>query len=492
MKKPLLIVALVALAIGTQAQHEGSAFTATGRAGVSTTFLTDYQAIGINPANLGWSSKYEGKTVTIGLLEGNYSVHSDALSKPEIKQDLLKFNSDDFTYDEKIAAAEAFAQAGLGANVNINWVGVAVTTEKAGGFGFAVKERFQWFSKMSKTVSDILFQGYNADYFDVGYYVDPNTLDTLLTSNPDSINYAEVSVPLPFNQILNGSEFNLQWVREYNLSYGVKLVSAAEGEDGEGGGLDLYGGVGIKYITGLGILDVRSEGGKLTAFSALTPRFDINYGPTATTGNPSSLESQDSGLPQGVGSGFGFDIGMTAIINNKLKLGLAITDIGSITWDGNVYSINDTLLINAENGGINSYDLVDQAEQLVGDGGFLSWDGLQEINVKLPTMIRGGASIVASDLIEVGLEVVMPANEEPGNFENAVFGVGGDIKPGPIRLSAGIVTGGNYDLNIPVGIAFVPLSGTWEAGIASRDAVTFFTRNGPTVSLSTGFLRFRF
>ena len=49
-----------------------------------------------------------------------------------------------------------------------------------------------------------------------------------------------------------------------------------------------------------------------------------------------------------------------------------------------------------------------------------------------------------------------------------------------------------YQVSIPVGLTFIAGNGTWEGGIASRDAVTFFTQNGPTLSFSTGFLRFRF
>jgi len=55
-----------------------------------------------------------------------------------------------------------------------------------------------------------------------------------------------------------------------------------------------------------------------------------------------------------------------------------------------------------------------------------------------------------------------------------------------------VLTGGVYDFSIPVGVTIITKNGGFEAGIASRDAVTFFTQNGPTLSLSTGFMRFRF
>src|SRR5690606_38746471 len=69
-------------------QSELSVFTTTGRA-ASTTFVTDYQAIGINPANLGWTWRHAGKHVAFGLAEGSYSVYSNALTRADIRNRLL-------------------------------------------------------------------------------------------------------------------------------------------------------------------------------------------------------------------------------------------------------------------------------------------------------------------------------------------------------------------------------------------------------------------
>ena len=48
-----LLAAGLALPLAARAQNELSNFSATGRGGVINTFASDYQAIGINPANLG-------------------------------------------------------------------------------------------------------------------------------------------------------------------------------------------------------------------------------------------------------------------------------------------------------------------------------------------------------------------------------------------------------------------------------------------------------
>ena len=80
-------------------QHEFSSFTATGRGGTSVT-----DVVGINPANLGWASKYEDKKFTMGLGEFSYSVHSEVLTK-QIKSFSATISGDSlsaFTYDEKL------------------------------------------------------------------------------------------------------------------------------------------------------------------------------------------------------------------------------------------------------------------------------------------------------------------------------------------------------------------------------------------------------
>jgi len=59
-------------------------------------------------------------------------------------------------------------------------------------------------------------------------------------------------------------------------------------------------------------------------------------------------------------------------------------------------------------------------------------------------------------------------------------------------LNAGYYGGGIYRSNIPIGITFMLREGAYECGIASRDAISFFTKNGHSVSTAFGFARFRF
>ncbi len=482
--KRLFAITLIVSA-GSQlfAQQELGAFTSTGRAGVSTTFVTDYQSVGINPANLGWTPFYEGKKLTIGSLEFAASLHSEALSKPELRATFVKGTKTKLTRDEKLQAAKDFADAPLALNLDVNTFAAALQLENVGGFGLVVRERLQWYSSFNQNASDIIFLGYNAPYFDV-------KLDTAGVDVTDSSNVADLvakgvsSAPKMYSELFDGSRITATWLREFAFSYGTSLVKNDD--------IALYAGGGVKYILGTGIIDIKIEDGKFEAFSSLSPSFNIDYG-TAALSNPSALPPDSTSLiPKVVGQGWGFDIGGSLIIKERLKLGFAITDIGSVTWTGDVYTALDDTVITSRNDGWDTYNVIDESTNMFGDGTF-EWGGEVERKVKLPTVMRVGASMVFADPIEVGFDMIVPFNDFTGNYQKAIFAVGADIKPAKwLILSTGFTTGGNYGFNLPVGLRIAVPSGNWEFGIASRDAVTFFSKNDPTISLATGLLRFRY
>jgi len=491
------ITFLLVLLIGSHvlAQSEMSAFTATGRAGAATTFVTDYQSMGINPANLGWEAK-DDKMITLGLLEGGFSIHSEALVKSDLVASLKKGKTD-FTHDEKVQAAKDFTEAGFTANIDISMLAFSIQPGgQVGGFAFGIKDRFQWYSEFSKELSEILFVGYSADYFThlVISAIDSlgaSGFDTILNADdlPDDtlalIDKGYSIVPKLMSDILGDSRMSMSWYREYNFSYGRQLLS--------GDNISLYAGIGFKYLSGMAIMEVRADNGVLESYSAVTPALGVNYGDSAEATNPSTILKGDGIVPKSVGSGMGFDFGLSVVIGEKLKLGISLNDIGSMTWDGNVYQANDDSLFDLTSSGFDSYNILTEAQDVMGEDGMFDWSGLIKKKVSLPTNLRMGASIEAGDKLEVGMDIIVPVNDVAGNYGKALMAFGLDVTPLPwLRLSTGFSAGGNYGLNVPAGVVVMVGGGTWEMGVASRDVVTFFSENSPTLSLSVGFLRFRF
>lgn len=496
MKKFFVFLSAI-ITISASAQHEYSSFTATGRGG-ATSFVTDYQAVGINPANLGWASKYEDKNFSMGLGEFSYSIHSDVLSKQELRDAFSSTISGDslssFTYEEKLNAAQEFANSGMALDIDLGSFGLSYSNEKFGGIAFRINDQINWYSRFNETTSEILFLGKLAPYFDSLLYVDPTTLDTTQIENYQGMSQDSMQQVIsgftnsanPLSEIINGTHISFSWLREYNLSYGRQVF---EIEDK----LNIYAGIGLKYMQGFGYVDIKSENNVLSAFSSVSPIFPIDYG-GADSLNPSTVvQPEGAFMPKPVGSGMGVDLGLSFLIGDKVKIGLAYTNIGSMTWSGNVYTINDTTIYDTESAGLQNYSIFQQLGDVAGEDGLFEWEGLEEKKVSLPSTFRLGASFKIKEIAEVGMDIIVPTNDGVGNYEKAVIGLGGDLYPLPwLRLSAGFLTGGNYDFQIPVGITFVSGDGSWEGGFASRDAITFFSQNGPTLSLSLGFMRFRF
>jgi hypothetical protein len=467
------------------AQTDLSVFSTTGRA-AATTFVTDYQAIGINPANLGWAGRWPKKKLSIGLAEASFSAYSEALKREDLHASVLgRFN--DLNQEQKTAAAKDFANAGVTVNVDIMSFGAAFRTDAFGGLGFQVRDRAQWNSVFGPLASDLLFMGSSSSYFDQLVLSSGDTIPNAIGLSQATVDQIVEGIrngePLTLSTLFKGTHVSFTWYREYDLSYGRSII--------HNDALEFYAGVGLKYLSGIGILDLSTDAsGTYTAFSALSPFFDVDYGKATLSTNATA---RNSFLPRAVGHGFGLELGLSAIIAQKWKVGASVTNIGSIKWEGNVYSANDAFVTSLISDGLDSYDVLDGIDDIVSENNTDSWQSEGSRSVALPTNVRLGAGLVLGDLAEVGADVVLPMNDEPGNYNKAVLGIGGDLRPVKwLQLSAGVVTGGDYDTKLPVGITFDVGQGTWEFGVASRDAITYFTENNPTVSLCVGFLRFRF
>ncbi len=487
MKRVLLAGAFVAVAMASTAQIERSAFTSTGR-GVATTFVGDYQSIGINPANLAWTNP-QNKRVSFGLVEGGASLYSEVLARDELRTRFIGFE-DDLTVADKQRFARDFANSQLSADVDMQLIGVAVdfNDRKWGGAAVSVRDRIHFNSNLNTQAAEILFMGWNADYFDLLRLDDRDNgplianTGTLSQDTLDRVVQGISTNPDLASQIFDGTRIKSVWYREFNFAYGREVVSTEDWVIGAG--------VGLKYVQGIAFLDIDVGPADYRAISATTPTFGIDYG-NAAINNPSAIPGNDNTLPSTVGSGFGIDLGANFKFKDKLRVGVAVNDIGSVNWSGNVYRAIDTLVFDLRNDGANSLNVLAEIEQFNGKDGAFKQEGVASQRLALPTHFRMGASYMLRDNLHLGADFFMSLNDAPGSFQSPIWGVGGDYAPLKwVRFSLGFLSGGNYAARIPVGITFIAGNGTWEAGVASRDLVTYLRGDGATLSASFGFLRF--
>ena len=460
-----LLAAGLALPLAARAQNELSNFTATGRGGVINTFAQDYQVIGINPANLGRPGE---ATVAITVGEVGAGLASRTLNKTLLKHILFDGNQAIGPAEKAQLVVGFEGDNALNINVDVTTVGLAVSLPNGlGGVAISNRQRLGGHLALNHNAADVLVNGRDAASLQPYY---PSTIGSTATLPP----------PLVSN-FLDGTAIQLAWTSEYNIAYGVRAIDKV--------GFKLSVGAGYRYIQGLGVADVRASSGSLSAYSALSPVFDINYGSLAQ--NAQFNAKTGSGL-QPVGHGNGYDAGLAAEIGKVVRVGASVTDMGSMTWTGNVVTASDQKLQQTSSTGISSYDIIKEIKNQfdTNQTNLFSYQAAQERTAQLPAKLRLGVGVRISSLFEAGVDFTAPLNKVAGNLTAPFVGLGLDAKPmGWLRLSTGVSGGAGYGTNLPLGVTFV--TSVWEAGVSSRDVLGYFNEKNPYYSVALGFLRFK-
>lgn len=451
-------------------QLESSAFTSTG-SGYSVTAVTDYHCLGINPANLGW--KRNAHNWNLGISEVGMSIYSEVLPKEKVMKDMLGKAEKFATAQARQDAIENFTDKSLIASASVTLFGISFQREDIGGISFAIKERLHWHSNFNKQAAQFLFLGYKDPYF------------TIKTDTVTGKEYGVAENPKSISELYNPTIFDHIFYQEYVLGYGRQVLDKDN--------LKIFAGFDLKYLQGYGILHVDVESSTTaTGYQALSPFYKIDYGDNET---PSEVKGD--GLKK-VGSGFGVDLGLTFLIQEKFKFSLAVNDIGSINWDGNVYEGRNPDIMYMESDGVDSYNIFEEAGDIMSDNTNVgSWDGLKNKKVGLATNLRAGASYKLDEQWEFGGDFYYALKDDvPGAFKQPLFGLGTRYDPAKwIQLSLGFTAGGQMGWDIPMGVTFRALNNentTWEIGFATRDMVSLFAQKDPTISVCFGFLRFSF
>jgi len=257
MKQLFLVGLSLTMFMITNAQTEGGAFSATGR-GASTPFVTDYHAIGINPANLNLTPEFEGKTVTFGLFEGGASFYSEFLTKEELRKTLFRSEFETLNQQERIEFGQNFAGTNNNIQLDIITSGFAINGNW-GGLAFSTKERIDFSAQAGDRMSELLFLGNTSSYFNELVLTTGDTIPNTGNLSADTLALVDEGIidpeeALQFSEILDGTSIGFSWIREFNLAYGKKLISNENYE--------LHAGVGEKLLIGNAYSEINSQDGK--------------------------------------------------------------------------------------------------------------------------------------------------------------------------------------------------------------------------------------
>lgn len=489
------------------AQSDLSAFTATGR-GVATTFTTDYQTIGINPANLGFRRSFRDPLLTIGFFEQSSSFFSGALNRREIIKTVLNPSDFNFSLEEKARAVPKLQNKALAASIDFMIVGIGLSLPKFGGLAFSMRDKIQFFTLLNPTVTEIAFLGHNASYFPEvelsnGRIIpnSPNLPERVREQVVGGGFYNNPQNAKNYGEILNNSRLSAAWYREYNFSYGTKIIDLYN--------LAIHIGAGVKLLRGIALIDLLAQNNQLVQDNiSLSPTFGLTFGEDPNRPTAPGFISPEVGASRfrrylaarPVGTGVGFDLGLNFVIKKNLYLGAALTNIGSINWTGNAYKLSNGRLEQIEGTGLNTYNIFAASEENIrfgGDKSLFQLNGVNEIRTQLPSTLRIGGSYEYFRTFHAGFDVIIPLNDVSGNFNEVWYGIGGDWRINRwFKFSIGFNTGGNQGdkVNIPMGITYNGSRRWYEMGIATRDISSYIASNfagGTTVSFASGFLRFK-
>lgn len=441
------------------AQGEGSTFLTTGR-GAATTTVTDYEAIGINPANLGRDLPFK---VSVGLAEVGFSLYSEALLRSDLRDILFNFRGIDLTEVQEEVFSQDFVESGQAIDLDAKLIGMGLNLRNGGGLAFDIQANASGNLIFNDFGSSLIFQGFDFE----------NYFDTLILLFGDTTGVA--STPQKISSLFKGTRIGLTTTAEFNIAYGQELWSNYD--------YRLLGGIGARYIMGTGIFDFRVEDDELKGFSSLSPGFIFELDSLN-----SSLAQQGDGFKP-VGHGFGFDLGLS-LENDRTSFGLALTDLGLIRWTGNVVSWNDALIDSLAFSGINTINIFDELDLFIQEQLFET-NGEEAKTSILPAKMRAGIGYRATEELDIGAEIIIPLNDAPDNLQAVFASAGAEYCFARLfNLSAGVAVGGNYDVRVPAG--FTVKTRVWEGGIATRDLLTLFGERKPTISMAAGFLRFKF
>lgn len=464
------------------AQSEASDFARIGHAGFLVSAVSDYQCIGINPANLGFipqrdvysfstplssGAEHSRKNFAFSLGEGGLSLRSDAISKSAMIDILLQRGSAvKFTDADKLEAARAFAGKGLRFNMDIMTFAFSYQHESIGGIALSVRERVNGTFVLNEQAAKLMFQGRHSDYFD----------STALNWRGDTIGYSRN--PEKFSKLFDGTILSMSWLREYALSYGIRVFNDSS--------TSIYLGVTPKFLQSYAYLEARVAAGSLLAQSALSPYFAINYGKATT---PSAIPGTAL-VP--IGQGYGIDAGVT-VEHQDWTFSGSVIDIGSVRYTGNVFAAGDTVLNGLGSEGFDSYNIFTEAPKITGEGQYFRWEGLMSAESRLPTRLRLGGSYRHNKRWSFGADCIIALNDVAGSLQQNLYSTGVDWRPKDwLNVGMGLAHGANMGLTMPASVMFSIFNGRWQLGLSTLDVSSIFSSSNPVVSAVFGVARLRF
>jgi hypothetical protein len=425
--------ALAVLSLHAQGGNRSN-IVGLGMARTSTVSSRGVDAIGINPANL---AAPESPGFSLTALPFGVRLGTDFLDYGLYRQYLTGVSTDSGTVGyyltdqdkEKILSGFSSGVGRINGDMDMKLVSVSFYGSGFGGLGLGISERIGAKGALSRDYLRFLFYGNSSG-------------ETFTFTN---------------------TEVRAWWLREYSLSYALCFENAF--------GLNVLAlGLTTKYVAGFGYFDFEQVNTSFTTSSqdVVTGHAEYLSHRAGTDFLSSGTGSSFTPFPAPAGTGWGFDFGMHAKVNNFLSLGLSVTDVGSLQWTRNArerrangdFTIDDAFS-KAQQDSLDN--LVKGIDQKVGGFG-----------TPLPTAVHIGFALqLGQSEFAPSLPNVLMAfdydqgfNEMPGNSTKPRFSVGMELRLFSwFPLRSGVSIGGADQGSWGFGLG-------WHIGPVALDAAT--------------------
>ena len=440
-----LIVPLL-LPIYSKGQIQSILPVSTAKNGSLTAVAYDWEVIGVNPANLGWSVNHQ---FSFTVLDAGMSAQSNGMSFPGL---LTATESQSLVTRATSWQQILGAPNGMNADIDINWFAVSFRIPNfPGAFAANIRDRIASNAFLGSAGSQAMINSNDGVYNDV----------TIMS-------------------FLNGTQLSYEHYREINVDYGVGIYNTTDNSDdvskcfsftkrelGSGDQLKLYGGIGIKYIFGIADINGGVSNGGLNAI------YEIN----------NHYPNLPGGFFNTPGHGYAFDLGLSAEYKHW-KFGLSLTDIGTIKWSHGSIVTGDTNVATIKHGS----DFINELK----NGTIPGSQTAPSYSISTPSKVRAGASYKVNNRVTFSSDIVYPMVKVPDGLTGPYFALGAELKATKIlTLSTGFATTQNFGWGIPIGATFNATPNI-QFYIGMTDITSYFGKQNATVSAAIWMFRYNF
>jgi len=403
-----------------------------------TAFSRGLDAVGVNPANLALNDR--DATVTINLVPIGFSIGSDLIN--------LKIYNDYFT--------------GVVDPVTGNRVSKFLTEEDKN----KLLELFPAGTSRTQTRLETAPIGISVQVGDFGFAIVPSVYTALnLDLDKAYMEFPLKGYPAGKSYFFDNTAINGQSVAELNFSVGYVLPIEFPMVD------DISVGFGVKYLQGLAFIGTDHYKGSIVP--EVINNSDGSQSNGATVANFDFLQWSavvDENDVKPVGTGLGFDIGVSMRVLDDIQFGFSITDIGTMKWDKNTKAIIGNASLRLETvGDTSNQNKLKEAFK----GRTVDTTGFE---FSLPTAVNVGAAIQMDDMFDVipfrwlvAVDGHFGLNEIGGNSKLPQFSIGTELDPvaGWMPLRTGITIGGRERFAWAAGVGF-HIANTFDLDFATQ------------------------